>query len=121
MKKNILLLDDEKLFLSFVTDLLEGYGYDVTACTSGSKIIELLCIDLEKYDLLITDYSMPEMNGLDLIKELRAMPASLPIILYSGYNDILSASELQEQEITCCLQKPINNAVLIKSVGEILS
>lgn len=76
--KKILVADDDVLLRKLLNDLLTFYGYDV-ACVSNGKEA-LARIETGSYDVLITDYTMPEMNGIELIKKARDIKKSLAII-----------------------------------------
>ncbi|PIV65599.1 MAG: response regulator [Nitrospirae bacterium CG01_land_8_20_14_3_00_44_22] len=76
--KKILVADDDVLLRKLLNDLLTFYGYDV-ACVSNGKEA-LARIETDSYDVLITDYMMPEMNGIELIKKARYIKKSLAII-----------------------------------------
>ena len=67
--KKILVADDDVLLRKLLNDLLTFYGYDVDCVSNGKEAIAL--IETDSYDILITDYLMPEMNGIELIKKVR--------------------------------------------------
>ncbi|MDP2277964.1 MAG: response regulator [Nitrospirota bacterium] len=76
--KKILVADDDVLLRKLFNDLLTFYGYDVDCVSNGKEAIAL--IETGSYDVLITDYLMPEMNGIELIKKARDIKKSLAII-----------------------------------------
>lgn len=76
--KKILVADDDVLLRKLLNDLLTFYGYDVDCVSNGKEAIAL--IETGSYDVLITDYLMPEMNGIELIKKARDIKKSLAII-----------------------------------------
>ncbi|MGB9606733.1 MAG: response regulator, partial [Bryobacteraceae bacterium] len=88
----ILLVDDNKLGLSARKALLEEQGYRVTTAASGEAALELF--RRARFDLVITDFKMPGMNGIELIRAIRAERPAVPIILISGYTDALGLNEL---------------------------
>ena len=65
--KKILVAEDDVLLRKLLSDLLTFYGYDVDCVSNGKEAIAL--IETDSYDILITDYLMPEMNGIELIKK----------------------------------------------------
>ncbi len=83
----ILLVDDNRLGLAARKALLEEQSYQVTTATEGSEALSLFAPD--RFDLVITDYKMPRMDGRRLISEIRAVSPAMPIILISGYTDAL--------------------------------
>lgn len=76
--KKILVADDDVLLRKLLNDLLTFYGYDVDCVSNGEAA--KTSIENGNYDLLITDYMMPEMNGIELIKKVRDIKKSLAII-----------------------------------------
>jgi CheY-like chemotaxis protein len=87
----ILLVDDNKLGLSARKSLLEEQGYRVITATSGEAALELF--RSIPFDLVITDFKMPGMNGIELIHHIRTERPGVPIILISGYTETLGLNE----------------------------
>ena len=87
----ILLVDDNKLGLIARKSVLEDLGYRITTATEGQEAFERF--SREKFDLVITDYKMPKMNGIELIERIRDRGVEIPIILISGYADGLGMTE----------------------------
>ncbi|MFB3779612.1 MAG: response regulator [Bryobacteraceae bacterium] len=87
----ILLVDDNKLGLSARRSVLAELGYSVTTAPGGLEALEQF--ERGKFDLLVTDYKMPHMNGVELIGKVRAVEPSLPVIVISGYVEALDLSE----------------------------
>jgi PAS domain S-box-containing protein len=103
--EKILFLDDEPALSRLGQRRLGALGYVVTALTEPAKAIELMAT--ESFDLLITDFTMPRMTGLELAQRLRAAGHHIPVILLSGV-----ATELPEEEVDT-----LANRVLTKPVG----
>lgn len=87
----ILLVDDNKLGLIARKAVLEEQGHRITTASEGAEALEQF--SRGKFDLLITDFKMPRMNGLELIRKVRELNAGLPIILISGYAEALGLTE----------------------------
>ena len=87
----ILLVDDNAHGLTARKTVLEEVGHRVTTCTSGADALETF--GRHKFDLVVTDYKMPRMDGLELIKCLRSASPGLPVILVSGFVDALGLTE----------------------------
>lgn len=105
---NILIVDDEPNVLDMLRQLLELMGYSVTPVSSAKQALNLAQQHPEKFNLLITDLTMPEMNGIQLIRDLRKSLPSLPVILCSGYTDVIEKEKDSEIGITAFLTKPIS-------------
>jgi CheY-like chemotaxis protein len=88
---HILLVDDNKLGLAARKALLEEQGYRVTTAASGEAALELFRAG--SFDLVVTDFRMPGMNGIELIQHIRAERPGVPIILISGYTETLGLNE----------------------------
>ena len=88
---HILLVDDNRLGLVARKSVLEELGYRITTATEGLEALEQY--NQGAFDLVITDYKMPKMDGLELIKRIRGISADAPIILISGYADALGMNE----------------------------
>ena len=89
----VLIVDDDVLILMNSVEMLEDLGYGVTSANSGAKALKILEADT-MYDLLITDFSMPRMNGLQLAMAVRAFLPKLPILLATGYTELPEKSGL---------------------------
>ncbi len=112
----ILLVDDDPLITQMLGMVLElSLNVDVVATNSPLRAREILRHG--KVSLLLTDYLMPEINGLKLIRSLREEGNTLPIILLTGYSDepelVANAEKLQPLEI---LSKPWSNDVLTQRI-----
>lgn len=91
--KTILLVDDDALIAMSSVDMLEDLGHRVFEANSGQQALELLAENLS-VDLMITDFSMPGMNGAELAKAARALRPHLPILVASGYADLPAGVEI---------------------------
>ena len=85
----ILIVDDDALIAMSTVDMLEDLGHEVLEAHSGKRALEILK-DVERVDLMITDYSMPKMNGMELATTARELRPDLPILLATGYADLPS-------------------------------
>ena len=82
---HVLYLDDDDTLVFLVRRLLERRGFRVTAFTSQSDAIEAVRADPQAFDLLLTDYNMPGMSGLDVARTVLALQPSLTVAVASGY------------------------------------
>ena len=87
----ILLVEDNANGLKARRTLLEELGYRISTGTNGEDALDHF--NRQKFDLVVTDYKMPRMDGLELIALLRKKSPSLPIILISGYAETLGLNE----------------------------
>jgi CheY-like chemotaxis protein len=83
--KHVLYVDDEEAIILLMTRLLERRGFRVSSFTDQSEALAALRADPASFDVVVTDYNMPGMSGLDVAREVRAIRADLPVLLASGY------------------------------------
>ncbi len=112
----ILFVDDHEPLCDFAQKSLSRLGYNVTTFTSSSQAIQAFWRDPDRFDLVITDYTMPELNGLELAEEILAMRPDLPVVMCSGYLSSLSAKEIERAGIRQLLKKPLGAYGLIRCV-----
>lgn len=103
----ILLVDDNRQGLIARKSLLQELGYKISTATSGDEALELF--SKQKFDVIVADYKMPRMNGVELIRRIRSMEAGARIILVSGFVEPLGLTE----ETTGA------DVVIAKSAGEV--
>ncbi len=119
--QKILLVDDEPSLTLALQRLLVRLNYRVTTSNNAREAIGWCQKDSAQFDLVITDLSMPEINGLEVARQLRILRPDLPIILASGFSADLSRENLQAAGISDLLEKPISKSVLAEVVGRALS
>ncbi len=95
-----LVVDDEEMVRSIFTQLLSLNGHDVDRASSGSEALSM--VEESSYDIVFTDFGMPEMTGTELAQKLHERYPALPIILLTGYTDPEGAVE----EVETILSKP---------------
>src|SRR5579862_8071203 len=116
-RSRILLVDDNANGLAARKSVLEELGYRIVTCTSGADALEQFAH--HKFDLVVTDYKMPRMDGLELIGRLRDLAPDIPIILVSGYVDSMGLSE-DSTGADVVIQKSANEvAHLVRSVNRL--
>lgn len=104
--ERILFVDDEDAIVLIVKAMLEHLGYHVVVCTSSLAALDTFRAAPHGFDLVITDRSMPRMPGEALIRELRHIRPDIPIILYTGSNQDLTAEQSRMLGINACVLKP---------------
>lgn len=102
----ILFIDDDKQILSVVKQFLSRWGFDITIESDGSRAIEMVgeC----DYHIVFTDLIMPEIGGMEILKQIKAISPETEVIIVSGYGTIESAIEAVKAGCYDFLQKPIN-------------
>jgi len=118
--EHILLVDDETCVLLAYEGLLRFMGYEVTSFTSPSDALKYLQAQPERFDVVITDNTMPEMTGPKLTKELLATRPDLPILVVSGLYTEELCEKAKEAGAQAVLAKPTNPVELGEAIREAL-
>ena len=118
--ESILLVDDEEILKDVIKDLLSSLGYKVTAFMNGINALDAFRKAPESFDIVITDQTMPDINGLELSKELLHIRQSIPIILYTGYSKLVDEDKALKSGIKGFLNKPISRNDLAYKIRYIL-
>jgi len=119
--KTILVADDESHILNVVSLKLTNAGYTVFTAVDGQEALELATA--QRPDLLITDYHMPQLSGLELCQRLRQNPATagIPTIMLTARGYSLEPSDTEQNGINCMLSKPFSPRQLLATVSEMLA
>jgi len=117
-KAKILIVDDERDLVDAYVRLLERAGHRCVGAFGAHEAIEL--IDAETPDLVLTDLSLPDSNGLEVIRHLRAKSAIIPIIVMSGHNTQGMNEAARAAGADLCLLKPVSIAELKRVIGDAL-
>jgi len=120
MNKKILAVDDSVTMRRMISFTLIKEGYDMVEAANGEDAIKKLYS--ETIDLLITDLNMPEMNGLELLKTIRANPKHkfMPVIMLTTESDRDSVLEGKASGVTGWILKPFSPEKLIGTVKKVL-
>ncbi len=120
-KKRLLLIDDERdLCLVMKLNLERTGAYDVTVAYSGPEGLERARV--EAFDLVITDFNMPGMDGGTVLRSLKAMRPQAPVVLCSVYHDDVTAITAEVQrEADGLINKPIDHAQLLRTIERALA
>jgi len=115
--KKILVADDDAIVRKLLNIFLTYIGYDVDCVTDGEEA--MIAIEKDNYFLLITDYEMPGINGIDLTKKVRNLRPSMPIIGISGSHTC--RKEFLTAGVTIFMEKPITLSILKNAMERELS
>lgn len=118
-EKIILLIDDEEMLRDLLAEMLESNGYNVIKVGSGSEALKLLTEEI-KVDLVIVDFNMPEMNGLETIHKIRELNFKMPIIMSSGSIGLEEKLNLKEAGITATLTKPYEFDTMFSTIQKLI-
>jgi CheY-like chemotaxis protein len=121
-RKTILLVDDEDAVRMVCERMLERLGWSVRAVANGSQALEIFTSYSEEIACILLDLSMPEMSGVDVLKEVRLRRPDVPVIIASGYaSDSVDLREVPHAGPTRFLQKPYAIQTLKETLDRLLS
>jgi len=118
--ERILFVDDEYMLLDTARDMLGSLGYRVLVALNGSEAWNLFLADPWRFDLVITDQVMPDITGLTLARKMLKVRKELPLILLTGYSDLVSAEKAKEAGVGAFLMKPVVKKELAEAVRRVL-
>jgi CheY-like chemotaxis protein len=100
----ILILDDQPSMAGTVALLVRMLGYEPVQCHVPAEALTRL--QDESFDLLLTDYGMPQMTGLDVVEQLRRDGGTIPVVMMSGQTPIIDRTRASRLGVTVILSKP---------------
>lgn len=118
-EESILIVDDEKMITNLYRKGLSRYGYVVDSYNDSIEALEAFRRNPGKYDLVISDLTMPNMTGLELAKKLQEVRSEIPIIIVTGYSSNLREDAVKEYGIRRVLKKPIVMSELASAVRSV--
>ena len=118
--KRVLVVDDEIHIVQVVAIKLRNNGFEVLTAENGAQALELACE--QSPDLIITDYQMPLMTGIEFIEKLREHPDSsdIPVIMLTARGFAIEEEKMQALNVSKCLSKPFSPREVLQSVQDVL-
>lgn len=120
-KESILIIDDEPMVGELVRETLSLQGYETELHLNSQDALEHFLKDPNKYDLILTDYMMPELTGDKLASKIREVNESVPIVLATGFSNNITREAALSMGITEFIMKPIVGEDLCKAVRDCLN
>jgi PAS domain S-box-containing protein len=118
--QRILMVDDDASMRRMYQKLLATLEYQGTVVTNPNEAVDLFQKNPGQYDLVITDLTMPDMNGLEVARQIQAIRADMPVILTTGFCSAVSEQRLKEAGICQLIEKPISLAKLAETLQGVL-
>jgi len=119
--ERILLVEDEEIVAALAKQGLQNLGYSVTTFTDPTKALEEFRTYTDRYDLVITDLAMPEMNGAQLTDQLQDIRSDLPVVLVTGLSPVQALSLSGRADFRGVVAKPFTAYDLAKAVRKALA
>jgi two-component system, OmpR family, alkaline phosphatase synthesis response regulator PhoP len=118
--KKILVVDDEVHIVQVVAIKLRNNGFEVITAENGAEGLELAV--QEQPDLIVSDYQMPVMSGLEMIENLRAKPETrnIPVVMLTARGFAIEDEKKQQLGVAACLSKPFSPRELLQSIESVL-
>ena len=110
----ILVVDDNKAVLDFLLLLLSKNSFKVIGASSGHECLRI--VQSEHIDLIILDVMMPVMDGLEVCQELKKLTLSVPVILLTARDDMMTRAAAMDLGVSEFVAKPVNNKDLLDRV-----
>jgi two-component system alkaline phosphatase synthesis response regulator PhoP len=118
--KKVLVVDDEIHIVHVVAIKLRNNGYEVLTAENGAEALKVACE--EKPDIIVTDFQMPVMAGLEMVEALRQNQdtADVPVIMLTARGFAIEESQRQQLRISECLSKPFSPKELLRTIEDVL-
>ncbi|KJJ85991.1 two component system sensor histidine kinase, hybrid [Candidatus Omnitrophus magneticus] len=119
--ERIMIVDDEEKIAHMMKQMLENLGYSVYTHTKGEDALEAFRNSPGEFDVIITDQSMPQMTGVKVAKEITSIRSDIPIILLTGYSDVVSSDNYKKFGINDYLMKPVTARELTRAIKKVVT
>lgn len=117
----VLLVDDEIFIREMGSDVLSLLGCVTTVASDGRKAWDMFRVKPSAFDIIITDYNMPEMTGIDLAAKVMNIKPNLPIIISTGFASGFTDKQAENLGISCILPKPYTIQELKDAIVEAMA
>ncbi len=116
----VLVVDDEIHIVQVVAIKLRNNGFDVITCENGAQALQLATN--EKPDIIVADFQMPVMTGLELVQNLRSNPdtADIPVVMLTARGFAIQDRQNEDLKISACVSKPFSPRELLQNIEEVL-
>ena len=115
---HILIVEDDAEVSRVLAQMIAHLGYTAHACSRADEALRFL--ETHKIDLMLVDYRMPELTGLDLISILREEGRMLPVVMMTGYDETEARAFAERRDQLIVLKKPIDLPVLASAIEKAL-
>lgn len=120
-KRRILFVDDEEALVEVGKQMLERLGYEVVAEKDSVRALKQFQRDPGKFDLVITDQTMPNMTGIELAKRMMSIKKDIPIILCTGFSEVISSESAKAMGIREFVMKPIIKNEMAETIRRVIA
>lgn len=117
---NILFIDDDESLTKLFKELLKKIGHNITAMNNSINAFSLFKNEQAKYNVIFTDLTMPGLTGIELAEKIREINNDIPIIIYTGYGDIIQKDIIRKLNIHRVMIKPVKLQEIIDVLEEVI-
>ena len=118
---HIMVVDDENTVASFLGELFTQCGFTTSVFVDSTRALEAFMQNPRSFDLIVTDQTMPVINGDELAQKILAKQPDIPVILCTGYSDVVDEKKAAAMNIRGFLKKPIETHELLECVYRLLN
>jgi DNA-binding NtrC family response regulator len=118
--ERILFIDDEDELAALGREMLTDLGYHVTSKTGAREALALFRLDPSRFDLVITDQTMPGLTGEELVREILVIKAGMPIIMCTGYSPLVDSETALADGVAAFAMKPLTKKEMAVTVRRAL-
>jgi CheY-like chemotaxis protein len=119
--ETVMIVDDERPLVALAEEIIADLGYEPVGFDSSSAALEAFRAAPDRFDLLLTDESMPDLLGTELAQAIRRLRPSIPIILMTGYGGTQLANRAVDIGLSEVLRKPLHRRDLADSLARVLT
>lgn len=119
MKKNVFLIDDNSQLTKMMSEFLSLSGFSIDTETDSRKALQRFNDSPDKFDLIITDQTMPGISGFELAKQILAQRPGLPVFICTGYDEDLDEKKAIDAGISRFFFKPVELHTLVNNINEV--
>ena len=119
-KECILFVDDEELLVEVANEMLGRLGYEVVATSDSADALRIFSAWPDRFRCVVTDYTMPGMTGASLAKKLMKIRPNIPVILCTGYTEMISQDEARAMGIREFVMKPLIKREIAETIRRVL-
>ncbi|KAA3610444.1 MAG: response regulator [Calditrichaeota bacterium] len=119
-KETILCIDDDKTIIDITEQMLSRLGYNVIALSDPIEALELFKLNPDKFDLVITDMTMPGMDGSTLMSMLKKIRFNIPVVISTGFSTLIDEKEAKKRGAAGYISKPFLKGEISKIIRSVL-
>ena len=116
----VMIVDDERPLVSIAEEMLAGLGYEPVGFSSSAEALAAFRAEPDRYDIVLTDETMPDMTGTELASEIRRLRADIPIVLMSGYSGPEFTERARAAGVSDILRKPLVSRDIAEALARVI-